>query len=163
MLKKIWDHFEEEILVYSYLLVVPLLFMQVIMRYCFNNSLTWSEELARYIFIWQVWLGASFCVKENRHIRIDIFTNHLPENVYKVFEFVITLISIAFCVFMVIKGGSVMGMVGRFNQTSPALALPMTVVYACVPISSALMIIHYIENLVKLVKYGRTGKKEEEA
>lgn len=58
MLKKCWDHFEETILVYSYLLVVPLLFVQVVSRYVFNHSLSWSEELARYIFIWQVWLGS---------------------------------------------------------------------------------------------------------
>ena len=51
MLKKCWDHFEETILVYSYLLVVPLLFVQVVSRYVFNHSLSWSEELARYIFI----------------------------------------------------------------------------------------------------------------
>ena len=39
MLKKCWDHFEETILVYSYLLVVPLLFVQVVSRYVFNHSL----------------------------------------------------------------------------------------------------------------------------
>ena len=90
MLKKCWDHFEETILVYSYLLVVPLLFVQVVSRYVFNHSLSWSEELARYIFIWQVWLGSSYCVKENRHIRIDIFTEHLsPHNlIFELFCFI---------------------------------------------------------------------------
>ena len=101
MLKKCWDHFEETILVYSYLLVVPLLFVQVVSRYVFNHSLSWSEELARYIFIWQVWLGSSYCVKENRHIRIDIFTEHLSPQVRKIYEIVITMISIAFCCFLI--------------------------------------------------------------
>ncbi len=128
MLKKIWDGFEENILIYSYLLVIPLLTAQVIFRYVLNNSLTWSEELVRYIFIWQVWLGAALCVKENRHIRIDVFTNKLSPNVYRVFEIIITMISIAFCVFMIMKGAEVVKMIRGFKQFSPAMHLPMYLV-----------------------------------
>lgn len=152
MLKKIWDNFEENLLVYSYLLVIPLLTAQVIFRYALNNSLTWSEELVRFIFIWQVWLGASLCVKEKRHIRIDVFTDKLPKNVYKVFEIVITLISIGFCCFMVYKGAAVVKLIMGFRQLSPALHVPMHFVYLSVPVSAALMIVHYVEYLVKLVK-----------
>lgn len=161
MLKKCWDHFEETILIYSYLLVVPLLFAQVIFRYVFNHSLAWSEELARYIFIWQIWLGSSYCVKMNRHIRIDIFTNRLPANTRKIYEIVITIISIAFCVFLIYKGGTVMMMIARLKQTSPAMQIPMQVIYACVPISCALMVLRYIEHIVQLVR-GNAGASEQQ-
>ena len=59
VLVTIWNKIEEYFLVYSLILMVALVFIQVIMRYIFNNSLSWSEELVRYIFIWQIWLGAS--------------------------------------------------------------------------------------------------------
>ena len=55
MLKKLWDNLEEYILVYSMMFSVALVFVQVIMRYVFSNSLSWSEELARYLFLWQIW------------------------------------------------------------------------------------------------------------
>ena len=161
VLKKCWDQFEETILVYSYLLVVPLLFMQVICRYVFNNSLTWSEELARYIFIWQVWLGSSYCVQKNRHIRIDIFTHHLPRKAYQIFGTVITIISIVFCVFLIVKGGSVVVMIARLHQTSPAMKIPMQFIYACVPVSCALMIVRYIEHLFKLFRGASTNEQTE--
>ena len=155
MIRKIWDHLEENILVVSYLVIIPILFAQVVSRYCFNHALSWSEELARYLFIWQVWLGSSYCVQKNRHIRIDLFTNKLSDNTKKIFETVINIITIAFLIFLTCKGGKIVGMVSRLNQTSPALKLPMSVVYACIPISCVLMIIRYIENTVKMFKGGK--------
>lgn len=55
----IYNNLEEYLLVVSLVINVLLVFLQVIMRTVFKNSLTWSEELSRYIFIWQIWLGAS--------------------------------------------------------------------------------------------------------
>lgn len=161
MLKKCWDHFEETILIYSYLLVVPLLFAQVIFRYVLNHSLAWSEELARYIFIWQIWLGSSYCVKTNRHIRIDIFTNRLSANTRKIYEIVIALVSIIFCVFLIYKGGVVMMMIARLKQTSPAMKIPIQFIYACVPISCALMVLRYLEHIFQLVRGGTEASEQE--
>lgn len=155
MLKKIWDDLEETLLIWSYLLVVPLLFVQVVSRYVFNHSLTWSEELVRYVFIWQIWLGSSYCVKENRHIRIDVFTDRLSPSVRRAFETFITVICIVFCCFMIYKGQAVMGLVMRMDQKSPAMELPMYFVYSCIPISCALMIVRYVERLFKMRSGGK--------
>ena len=51
----IYNNLEEYLLVVSLVINVLLVFLQVIMRTVFKNSLTWSEELSRYIFIWQIW------------------------------------------------------------------------------------------------------------
>ena len=159
MIRKLWDHLEENILVASYLVVIPILFAQVICRYVFNQALTWSEELARYIFIWQIWLGSSYCVQKNRHIRIDIFTHKLNVNARKIFETLVTLVSIAFLVFLTVKGIKIVGMVSRMKQTSAALKLPMSYVYACIPVSCILMIIRYIEHIIKMFM----GNEEKES
>ena len=161
VLKTFWDNFEETILTYSFLALIPLLFAQVFLRYVFNYAIPWSEELARYAFVWLIWLGAGLCVKERRHIRIDVITSRFPERVYKIFECIITLISIAFCVFLLYKSLSVVSMVARLKQTSPALKIPMSAVYASVPVSCAMMIIHYIEYLFKLFKGSRADQQEE--
>ena len=63
MLKKWFDNAEEYLLVGSLAFNVVLVFFQVVMRYVFQNSLSWSEELARYIFLWQTWVGASYAVE----------------------------------------------------------------------------------------------------
>lgn len=162
MIKKIWDNLEENVLIASYIVIIPILFMQVIMRYVFSNSLAWSEELARYIFIWQVWLGSSYAVQKGRHIRIDVVSSRLPVKAKFVGEIIITLICIAFCGFFCYKGLVNMNMVGRLHQTSPALKIPLQVLYACVPISTALMVLRYLEMLVTTVKTGIAGTSKEE-
>ena len=96
ILVTIWNKAEEYFLVYSLILMVALVFIQVIMRYIFNNSLSWSEELVRYIFIWQIWLGASVGAKNNDHIRIEIFSNKLKQKPREALEIVINLMIFVF-------------------------------------------------------------------
>lgn len=152
MIRKILDHLEENILIASYLVVIPILTAQVISRYVLGHSLSWSEELARYIFIWQIWLGSSYCVQKNRHIRIDIFTHKLPRGAKNVFETFVAIVSIAFLIFLTFKGIKIIQMVSRMGQTSAALKLPMSYVYACIPVSCILMMIRYIEHIIKMFR-----------
>mgnify|MGYP004473478123 CR=1 FL=1 len=152
MIRKIWDHLEENILIASYLVVIPILTAQVISRYVLGHSLSWSEELARYIFIWQIWLGSSYCVQKNRHIRIDIFTHKLPKGAKNVFETFVAIVSIAFLIFLTFKGIKIVQMVSRMCQTSAALKLPMSYIYACIPVSCILMMIRYIEHIIKMFR-----------
>lgn len=158
MIRKILDHLEENILIASYLVVIPILTAQVISRYVLGHSLSWSEELARYIFIWQIWLGSSYCVQKNRHIRIDIFTHKLPRGAKNVFETFVAIVSIAFLIFLTFKGIKIIQMVSRMGQTSAALKLPMSYVYACIPVSCILMMIRYIEHIIKMF---RSEEREE--
>ena len=55
------------------------IFVQVVMRYVFHNSLTWSEEFARYCFIWLIYLGISYGCKIMKHIKIDAALKLFPE------------------------------------------------------------------------------------
>ena len=46
------DKAEDVCLVTMFIVMVAAIFLQVIMRFVFNNSLTWSEELGKFIFVW---------------------------------------------------------------------------------------------------------------
>ena len=72
MLKK-FARIEEILLVFSLVLMVALIFGQVIGRYVFSSAPSWTEEMARYIHIFQVWIGASYAVKLRQHIRVEAF------------------------------------------------------------------------------------------
>ena len=61
-------HLEEILLVFGTMVMILLIFYQVVMRRCFNSSIAWSEELARYIFIWQVWLAVPYTVTNGQPI-----------------------------------------------------------------------------------------------
>src|SRR5699024_12344791 len=63
------------LLIFSVLCIV-----QVVMRYIFNESLTWSEELSRYAFVWFVYTSAAYAVRYQRHVKFS-FLIHFSENI----------------------------------------------------------------------------------
>lgn len=152
MLRKIWDNFEEYILIALYSIVLPLLFINIIMRYFFSNAIPWSEELARYIFLWLIWIGASYGVKKAKHIRIDIIFNKISKNASYQLENIITIICICFCMFLVFKGSELTSNIFSLGQLSPALRVAMGYPYLSVPVGSGLMVIRYIEKLYENIK-----------
>ena len=160
MLRKLWDHFEEYLLVYSMMFSVALVFMQVIMRYVFSNSLSWSEELARYLFLWQIWVGASYAVKEQRHLRIEMVQEFLKKDPYKknLFELFALTLWFGFSVFLAYKGTELTSLLFHRGQVSPAMRIPMAYAYASVPVGCTLMSIRLVSEIAKTVKL--LNKKE---
>ncbi|MBE3093091.1 MAG: TRAP transporter small permease [Actinobacteria bacterium] len=152
MIKKIWNHFEEYILVSSLMFTVLLIFIQIIMRYIFHNSLSWSEELARYIFLWQIWLGASFAVKEHRHLKIEAFLNLLPKKINKYAELLSLFIWFCFSAFLAYKGSELVTLLIKHGQVSPAMRIPMFYAYSSVPVGCAFMGVRLIEEIINLFK-----------
>lgn len=152
------EKFEEYFLVSSMALSITVIFFQVVMRYVFKNSLTWSEELARYIFLWQCWIGASYAVKKGAHIRIEILANKCVGQKRIVFEILIALIWFSFAFFLAYTGMQITGFVFKSGQLSPAMRVPMGYAYASVPVGGLLMTIHLIEDLATLVRKYRQGE-----
>lgn len=72
------DQLENICLVAMFAIMVAAIFLQIIMRFVFNNSLVWSEELGKFIFVWISWLGISIGERKNEHIKITLITDKLP-------------------------------------------------------------------------------------
>ncbi len=54
------------------LLMAILVFGNVVLRYLFNTGITWSEEAARFLFVWLTFLGAVGALNENQHLGVDL-------------------------------------------------------------------------------------------
>jgi TRAP-type C4-dicarboxylate transport system permease small subunit len=152
MVRKIWNHFEEYLLVGSLAFSVALVFIQVVMRYVFQQSLSWSEELARYLFLWQIWIGASFAVKERRHLRIEMLLNALRGRRRLLGEMAVLLVWFGFSVFLAYKGTELTSILFLRGQVSPAMRIPMGYAYAAVPAGCMLMAIRLLEELHRLFR-----------
>lgn len=142
-----YDKLEERILISSLVFTVLIIFLQVIMRKVFNNSLSWSEELARFIFIWQIWYGISITIRRKKHIEVELVKNLLKGNALKVLQVFITLCNIAFCIFMTVTGGMLSSNLMDKNTLSPAMGIPLWIVYAALPVSFFLAAIRHILEL----------------
>ena len=99
-IRKLIDNLEEYFVVATMALMTLLVFVQVIMRYVFSSSLSWSEELARFIFLWVSWVGVSYAVKERAHFCVEMFANLFQNSQRKYFELLILSIWFAFALIM---------------------------------------------------------------
>lgn len=93
-------HLEEILLVFGTMVMILLIFYQVVMRRCFNSSIAWSEELARYIFIWQVWLAVPYTVTKGRHIRLEVLLDVVKPKGRFVLDMIFFLVSAFFFGYM---------------------------------------------------------------
>jgi TRAP-type C4-dicarboxylate transport system permease small subunit len=137
----------------SVMLVV--IFAQVVSRYVFNWTPEWSEELARYLFVWVVFIGSALIMGESGHLAVQFVPNHFKGTAAgKFLEIVINLSGYVFILILLTQGAK-MTRVMTF-QMSPGMEIPMSWVYAVIPLSSALMLLYLIKDTVRIFK-GRSG------
>ncbi len=135
----LYDHLEEYVLVGSLVLNVVLVFAQVIMRTVFRNSLTWSEELSRYIYIWEIWLGASIALREKQHIRVEMALGFLKtERAKAVLTALADIIWFLFNVYMIWNGYELLESMAGRKAVSSGMHIPMVLIYVAIPTASFL-------------------------
>ncbi len=117
----------------------------VLTRYIMGSQASWSEELARFLLIWIGILGAAYASGQKMHLAIDLLSTSVSPKNQKLLNRVIGALVILFALLVLVIGGSrLIYITLRLGQLSPALRLPMSLVYAVVPISGLLVIFYKI-------------------
>ena len=121
--------------------IVLVMFAQVVFRYTLNNSLSWSEELAKYLFIWLTFLGAALCIRDRIHIGVEFLVDRMSGRWKQYLELV--------NIFLVTGFNGIIATVGFLwvietaGTLSPALRLPLNIVfYAALPTASLLSVVY---------------------
>jgi len=138
---------EEWVLMLTLTVIVLLVFLQVLSRYVFNNSIGWSSELSRYLLIWITWVSASYVIRTGEHIRVTTIINMFKPSVQKVIEVFVIICWAIFALVMAIEGTKVVLNIKLMNQTTSTLGLPMWIVYLAIPVGGSLMIIRLIQQI----------------
>ncbi len=146
-LKLLDDKLEMSICIVLMSTMSLLLFVQVIMRYVFGSSLSWSEELARYIFIWLIYLGISYGAKIMKHIKIEAALGLFPKRFRPYVVIIGDLIFLAFAIFITYTAYGVVKKQILLGQTSPAIGIPMWIVYSAPMVGFALTAIRQVQTL----------------
>lgn len=108
-------------------LMCILVFGNVVLRYVFNTGITWSEEMARFLFIWITFLGAIVALKDNEHLGVDLLIKKLPPALKKG-VYVLSHLLILYCLWLVLDGSWKMTILNA-DAYAPATGLPMSYVY----------------------------------
>jgi len=125
-------------------------FSQVIARYVFIQPFRWTEELARYAFIWMSFLGASMAFKDNTNISIDTIATRLPKKIVYWGDLLFQLLIIFFLAILI--RGSYEHIVKLGFRISVGLQIQMKYLYAAILTSFSLMIIYTIEIIINKIK-----------
>jgi TRAP-type C4-dicarboxylate transport system permease small subunit len=132
---------------------------QVVTRYVFNASQGWTEETARYAFIWLNILGATIAVKHRGSPAVDLIQSLLPKKAQKGLGFIIRLLILYCAVIMIIYGVQLVLMTG--GQLSSAARVPMQLVFAAVPLGGIGIFVHSAADILDDITGLRQKKGEE--
>ena len=127
----------------------------VVVRYIMRTSLSFAEELGRYLSVWIVFLGMAYCVGTGKHVSLDLLERALKGRKRKILQTVIHGLCFLFFVAMT-KAGFVLCMLGG-RQKSATMRIPMNYIYLCIPISGILCMVFLLIQICRLWK-----DKEEE-
>ncbi|WP_308621421.1 TRAP transporter small permease [uncultured Desulfovibrio sp.] len=141
ILNRLEGYLSEMLLVFF----VCLIFVQTVLRSCFDIVLPWTEELSRFSFVWFVFLGASFAARLYAHNRVTIQFKLLPEWVGKYSLLITDIIWVIFNCMMIKMSLSIIDEMHNYVYLSPSMEISMEYVYWIFPIAFGLMNIRILQ------------------
>jgi len=125
----------------------------VFTRYALGSQASWTEELARFTLIWIGVLGAAYASGQKMHLSIDLLSLKLSKLSQLWQERLIRILIILFAIgILIIGGGRLIYISHVLGQTSPALQVPMAIVYGVLPISGLLIVWYKTNEIIRLSK-----------
>jgi len=122
---------------------------QVFSRYVLSSPSSFTDELARYLMIWIGVLGAAYVSGRNMHVAIDLFPSRSSEKSQRIIRYIVYALVILFAITALVIGGSRLVYISHIlGQKSPALQIPLAVVYMALPISGALIVFYKLNDLM---------------
>lgn len=119
---------------------------QVVFRYAIAAPLPWSEELARYCFVWIVFLGGAVGLARGIHLGVDLFVNRLPPKARRALDALTSALIAGFAATVIYASYPVINM--NMFQRSPALGVQMSWIYIAIPVSMVLILLICAERLI---------------
>ena len=150
------DHLEELCLTLLLIGISAIMVTQVIARYVFNYSLSWSDELARYCLVWSAFLSVSFCVKKRISIKIDQVQNALPARAIPWLKMLRHTIVFLFCILMIPYAWTYVQQSVSSGASSPALQIPMVFIQCAPLVGFILLAIRVSQAWLREFKVSRT-------
>jgi TRAP-type transport system small permease protein len=133
-------------------------FLQIVLRYVFDTTFLWGEELSLFAFIWCVYLGAAICVRRRTHFAFDFLAERLAGRVAGIQRLLVDLAVIGVAAVLVIEGWTYSQLcIQRF---SPALGITLFIPTIVIPFSGAVMVAAAGMDVIRDCRWVWTGRGE---
>ncbi|MCB4807554.1 TRAP transporter small permease [Tamlana sp. 62-3] len=125
---------------------------QVFTRFVMGTPSSFTDELARYLMIWLGILGAAYVSGRNMHVAIDVLPLRSSSKTQKKIKLLVYILIIVFALLAMVIGGSRLVYITYIlDQFSPALQMPLAVVYAAIPVSGLLIIYYKVSDIKNIL------------
>lgn len=159
-MKKFFNSIEKYICAIALLVMLVILSYQVFARFV-GASNSWSEEVARYLFVWLVFIGSAYAVTTHSHIIIETATMVWPKKIRKYVGVLGILVWIAFSAYIAFWGAKYCIMLWTAKRISLGIFINMAIPYAAIPVGYALSVIRLVQfELIPRIKAIINGERE---
>ncbi|MCE9664725.1 TRAP transporter small permease [Halomonas sp. M5N1S17] len=128
-------------------------FCEILSRFFFGKSLVWVVELSGYALLYMTFLGAPYLLEKNRHVAIDIVTEHLPPRLQRPLAFLVALFGAAICLYAAWYGLAVTLDQYQFGSRETTVLAPRSYLLTWVfPLGMFLLSIQFVAQAVACLK-----------
>jgi TRAP-type C4-dicarboxylate transport system permease small subunit len=132
-------------------IMLLIIFAQVVTRYLFGYTPEWSEELARFLFVWVVFLGSALIMGESGHLAVQFLPDKFKGTAFgTILDIIINLCGYVFIILLLTQGWK-MTSIMTF-QRAPGLDIPMSWVYVIIPVSCVLMLLYLLRETLRIIR-----------
>lgn len=138
------NRLEEGVLAFTLLGLALMSFVEVVLRYAFNHSFTWFEELSRYVSVFITFLGASLGVKYGLHFSMDYCVEKAGLRIGNLMRVLANLLSATLFIVIAWLSWKHANKLLMREVTSGAMQIPMFWPYLPIPVFSLIMAVRFV-------------------
>jgi len=128
--------------------MVGIVAAQIFLRYVMGHPFVWADELANWLFVWVIYLGASVLVRKDAHLKVEIVIDRLPPRLNQWRTLGVNLLVLAFLALLFVQ---TIELLRKFGTTpSAAMKVPMGLFFGCGMVFVAIAIIEYVRQTIAL-------------
>lgn len=158
VLKWLDEHFEETLLVIFLILIAFVSLLQIICR-TFFGALSWPEEFDRYCWIWSVFLSLPYTIRKANMLRVNVLVDLFPSKVRNAINILVDLVNLAVMGIFLKYSFKVIQNAINSQRKSPAMQLPMYLVYMCLVIGFGLGVVRAVQMIIIHIKHFNEREK----
>ena len=151
-IKKWINEIETNISAIVFIFLTILLNLQVVTRYVFHKSATWTEEISIILFVALVYFAMSSAVTERKHLRIDFVVEMLPFKFKKILMIISNLFFLGFCIYIIFPMQKIIVNFDTIHAVTSILRIPRSYLYSIISVAMIFCVIRIIQDSIRLFK-----------
>lgn len=163
LLSTLLARLEEFILVALFAFMAVMNFLNVVCRYCFSSSFSFTEEVTITAFVWVSMVGIAVGYKRLAHLGMSFLVDHMPKKVQPFMALLSMICSVVLILLLFKYGSEMVSNQMRLGSKTPALGMPMYIQGLSIPVGAVFCLIRAVESGVKeFVRLRKVAKGVEE-